>query len=98
MEITVLIQPDSSLTHLGILSGFVELRKLNEGFCRHVFVQDPVEKGRGGGEEEVEEDEHPGVGHNTPRESTEELVPEQQVYIHLHTQEESGREEEKIKR
>lgn len=53
---------------------------------RRVSVQDAIHEGRNGGEDQIEEDEHPGIGHDAPRETTEELIPEQQIHIHLWTE------------
>lgn len=61
----------------------VKFRHSHQLLSRYVFVQDAVDERRNGGEEQVEEDQNPGVGHNAPRETTEELIPKQQVYIHL---------------
>ncbi len=69
--------------HLGGLSGLVELRHLHQSLCRQVLVQDAVDERRDRGEEQVEQDEDPGVGHDAPGETTEELIPEQQIHIHL---------------
>ena len=76
--------------HLGGLCSPVELRQLHQSVCRYVPVQDTVDDRRDRREEQVEEDEHPGVGHEAPRETTEELIPEQQIHIHLQTQKSSS--------
>lgn len=72
--------------HLGGLYRPIEFRQLHQGVCRRVPVQDAVDERRNGGEDQVEEDEHPGVAHDAPGETTEELIPEQQIHVHLQTQ------------
>lgn len=69
--------------HLRCLCRLVKLRQLHQSVFRHVSVQHAVDERRDGGENEVEEDQNPRVGHHTPRETTEELIPEQQVHIGL---------------
>jgi len=74
---------DGAWRHLGSLRRLVELRQRHQSVSRNVSFQDAVDQRRDGGEDQVEEDEHPGVGHDAPRETTEELIPEQQIHIHL---------------
>ena len=63
--------------HLGGLGSLVQLGSLHQSFCRHVLVQNTVDEWRNGCKNQVEQDKDPGVGHDAPRETTKELIPEQ---------------------
>lgn len=77
--------------YLGGLCSLVELRQPHQSFCRRVSVQDAIDEGRNRGEDQVEEDQYPGIGHDAPRETTEELIPKQQVHKHLQKEGETQR-------
>lgn len=65
------------------LSRPVQLRETQQCLRRNVFVHYPEHDGRGGGEEEVEENHQPVVYHGSAGEAAEELIPEQQVHVRL---------------
>lgn len=61
----------------------VQLWEAQQRLRGKVSVHHAKHDGRGGGEEEVEEDYQPDVNHGRPRETTVELVPEEEVHIGL---------------
>lgn len=80
LEVT---SPPARAPYLRVLTTLVQLRQRQECFHRDVFIEDSEDKRRQGGEEEIEEDQLPVIDHGGARETTEELVPEEQVDVAL---------------
>lgn len=81
----------STSTYLTLLPTLVQLGQCQQCFCRHIFIQDSKQERGHGRKEEIEEYHLPVVDHGGASEATEELIPEEQHDIALHTQNSPGK-------